>query len=102
MNTKEELTLNELIFLKLGLDLTRKEVQYPLVPAKDLAEFKKGIEALIKSRESALLSRAKEIMPKNIDQYTEVHGASGDWIAHAYNQALTDVRTKLDQLSKEL
>lgn len=42
--------LDEILFLKLGLDLTRKDAQYPIVPAKDLQEARQAILAHIKQQ----------------------------------------------------
>lgn len=43
--------LDELIFLKLGLDLTRKDAQYPIVPSGDLDKFRAAIAAKLEQVE---------------------------------------------------
>jgi hypothetical protein len=55
----------------------------------------------VKKQLSALLSRANSELPdkKEVKGYNEMAGYAD--FARGYNQAVTDVRTKLDQLSKE-
>lgn len=41
------------------------------------------------------------VIPRQIDQYTEVGGVSGDWIMHGYNQAIDDMSQRAKEWSKK-
>lgn len=88
MNTKEELR----DILEEHHSIVTDELGERLITALD--EY-------IQDRESALLSRANSELPdkKEVKGYNEMAGYAD--FARGYNQAITEVRTKLDQLSKE-
>jgi hypothetical protein len=108
-------TLDELIFLKLGLDLTRKEAQYPFVPAKDLAEFRAGVLAYINTRILAALEGVERNVigpdeaPKSKPESKDVHERLGtcwmcyedDYCYHEVHDSLRQDQRKALELEKE-
>lgn len=39
-----------------------------------------------------------ELIGEDIDNHTEVKGASGDWIMHGYNGATAKIRNRIEEL----
>lgn len=75
-NTKE--ALEEILFLKLGLDLTRKDTQYPLVPAKDLQEAVTALNDLILLERIKTLENALE----SVEQADDWDGVERELARH--------------------
>lgn len=107
---------NELIFLKLGLDLTREDAQYPLVPAADLKKFHKSVLELFDSCRAKERAEILALIPDNRELYepvTQRMVASGDKVGidlevdprgslkfvqdNGYNQALNQVRSAIEK-----
>lgn len=76
--------LDKLMFLKLGLDLTRKDTQYPLVPSSKLAKFRAAILTELKKAEK------RGELKGRIDEHRVVskRGYSQASLAERFNELL--------------